>query len=228
MGMQAKATEKATWSATTEVKKPHQSKKWLTALVLSFSAANSKTSSRARTHFYLHASLPSRGCMVTYSITRPRFYTVCSLCPAITPRALPLLTADERLMGWGACRGEKGKKALLPCSAMLSFLFLLCQTSEQPCLPLRCAPSLPMDCFVEPSGLLTISRCFVHKISGSYLLIPRKGGQCCPTGANRQMTIVSAHVKYISTVCVRKRKQWKLPFLRITYFLIVVLFQSRH
>lgn len=134
-------------------KKTHQSRKRLTALLLSFSAANSKTSSRARTHFYLHASLPSRGCMVTYSITRPRFYTVCSLCPAITPRALPLLSADERLMGWGACRGEKGKKATLPCSAMLSFLFLLCQASEQPCLPLRFAPSLPMDCFVKLSGL---------------------------------------------------------------------------
>lgn len=116
--------------------------------------------------------------MVTHSITRPRFYTVCSLCPAITPRALPLLSADERLMGWGACRGEKGKKAPLPCSAMLSFLFLLCQTSEEPCLPFCFAPSLPRDCLVKHSGLLTVSRCFIHSICGSccHLVIPRKRG----------------------------------------------------
>lgn len=184
-----------------------KSRKRLTALILSFSAANSKTSGQARTHFYLHASLPSRGCMVTYSITRPRFYTVCSLCPAITPRALPLLSADERLMGWGACRGEKGKKAPLPCSAMLSFLFLLCQTCDQPCLFLRFARSRPIDCFVKLSGLLTISRCLIHSLNIWELLgySKEKGSMRAKWSKQTHENSISTCQIYISAVCAWKR-----------------------
>lgn len=128
--------------------------------------------------------------MVTYSITRPRFYTVCSLCPAITPHALPLLLTDERLTGQRVSRGgKKMKKAPLPCSAMLSFLFLLCQSSEQPGLPICFALSLPSDCFVKPSGQLTVSRCSIRSVSWSccHLVIPRKRGKCGPNEANTQI-----------------------------------------
>lgn len=137
----------------------------------SFPLTNSNTPNQAHT-FYLHASLPSRAVWSHTPSRDPDFYTVRSLCPAINHHP-PSLSADERLMGWGACRGEKGKNASLPCSAMLSFLFLLCQTSEQPPLPFCFAQTLPTDCFVLYSGLLMLLRCIIHTASDScFRLVP--------------------------------------------------------
>lgn len=123
MGMQAKATE-TTWSATIK-QQAGSGKDQLDSL-----SHSTKDSATPKHTFYP----PPRCLLGLYGhILRHETWILHSpfiVCPAITP-SLCWWKANRARSVW---RG-KGKNASLPCSAMLSFLFLLCQAREQPQLP---------------------------------------------------------------------------------------------